>query len=165
MKQRGASSAWFLLIAAAAAGFIWVTGERLPPLVASHFGAGGIATGFILHRRYVFAAMFLCVAPALAIVFPVSLALRNPKTVINLPNRDYWLAPERRADTIDFIRTQMMRFGTALLVFFCYVHWLLVKANQQSPPRLAGAAFVSAVAVFIGFMVVWTAIHYTRFRK
>jgi hypothetical protein len=165
MKERGVASIWLLLFAAAAAAFIWVTSRQLPPLVASHFGAGGIANGFILHRRYVFAALFVCVAPALAIVFPVTLALRNPSARINLPNGDYWLAPERRAETVAFIRTQMMRFGTALLVFFCYVHWLVVKANESSPPRLAGASFVSAVAVFLGFLLVWIAIHYTRFRR
>ena len=165
MRQRGASSVWLLLIAAAAAAFIWVTSQQLPPLVASHFGAGGIANGFVLHRRYLFTVLFLCIGPALAIVFPMNVALGNPNAAINLPNRDYWLAPERRAETVEFVRTQMLRFGTALIVFFCYVHWLVVKANQQSPPRIPGPAFVSAVAVFIGFLVVWTAIYYTRLHK
>jgi hypothetical protein len=165
MRQRGASSVWLLLISAAAAGFIWVTSQQLPPLVASHFGVGGIANGFVLHQRYLFAVLFLCIAPALAIVLPMNAALGNSNAAINLPNRDYWLAPERRAETVEFIRTQMLRFGTALIVFFCYVHWLVVKANQQSPPRIPGPAFVSAVAVFIGFLIVWAAIYYTRFRK
>ena len=45
-----------------------------------------------------------------------AVALRNPNAVINLPHRDYWLAPERRPATFEFIRRQMMRFGTAMLV-------------------------------------------------
>jgi len=165
MNQRGASSVWFLLLVAAGAAFVWMTSQQLPPLVASHFGRGGIANGFILHKHYVVFTVLICVVLPLAIVFPISFALNNPKAVINLPNRDYWLTPERRAETVAFIRTQMMRFGTGLLIFLCYVHWLVVKANQQTPPRLGGAAFVSAVAVFFGFVVVWIAIHYTRFRK
>ncbi len=165
MRERGASSVWLLLLAAAAAAFIWATSRQLPPLVASHFGAGGIANGFVLHRRYVFAVLFLSIAPALAIVLPMNFALGNPNARINLPNRDYWLAPERRAATVEVIRTQMLRFGTALIVFFCYVHWLVVEANRQSPPRIPGPAFVSAVVVFVGFLIVWTAIYYTHFRK
>ncbi len=165
MKQRGASSLWFLLIAALAAAFIWETSRQLPPLVGAHFGAGGIATGFVTQRSYVFTAIFACVVLPVVLVLPLSLALNNPNAVINLPNRDYWLAPERRADTVEFIRKQMMRFGTALLIFICYVHWLVVKANAQSPPRLAAAPFVSAIAVFLGFVVVWIAIHFTRFRR
>ncbi len=164
-RQRGASSAWFLLLAAAAVAFIWFSGQELPRLVGSHFGRGGIATGFIPRNRYLFATMFASVLLPLVIVFPISLALRNPNARINLPNRDYWLTPERRPETVNFIRTQMMRFGAALLLFICYVHWLVVQANLKSPPRLAGSAFVSAVAVFIGFVIVWIAIHYTRFRK
>jgi hypothetical protein len=164
-RQRGVSSAWFLLLAAAAVAFIWIAGRELPPLVGAHFGTGGIATGFVPRQRYLIVATIGCVLLPLIIVFPISIALRNPQAVINLPNRDYWLAPERRPATVDFIRRQMMRFGTAMLVFVCYVHWLVIQANERSPPRLAGSAFVSAVAIFIGFVIVWIALHYTRFRR
>lgn len=140
-------------------------GQHLPPLVGAHFGHGGIATGFVTRERYLIVASIGCVLLPLIIVFPISIALRNPKAVINLPHREYWLAPERRPATVEFIRQQMMRFGTAMLVFVCYIHWLVVQANERSPPRLAGSAFVSAVAVFIGFIVVWIAIHYTHFRR
>ncbi len=164
-RQRGASPAWFLLLVAAAVAFIWFSGQELPRLVGSHFGRGGIATGFVPRNRYLFGISLASVLLPVLIVFPISLALRNPKAIINLPNRDYWLTPERRPETVNFIRTQMMRFGAALLAFICYVHWLVVQANESSPPRLAGSAFVSAVALFVGFVVVWIAIHYTHFRK
>ena len=162
--QRGASSVWFLLVAATAAGFVWVTSRKLPALVAAHFGTSGIATGFILHKTYLFATLFACIVLPVMIVVPISVALNDPNATIKVPNRDYWLAPERRARTVEFIRKQMMRFGAALLVFICYVHWLVVRANEQTPPRLAAGPFVSAIAVFVGFAVVWSAIHYTHFR-
>ena len=164
-RQRGVSSAWFLLVAAAAVAFICFSSQELPPLVGAHFGTGGIATGFVPRHRYLLAAICAAVLLPVVIVFPISLALRNPNAVINLPHRDYWLTPGRRPDTVRFVRHQMMRFGTAMLIFICYVHWLVVEANEKSPPRLAGSAFVSAVAVFIGFVIVWIAIHYTHFRK
>jgi len=165
MRQRGASAAWFLLVCAIAVAFIWFTSRQLPALVANHFAQGGIANGFIQHRSYVITMMVACVLLPFVIVFPIVLALSNPNIAIKVPNADYWLAPERRADTVAFLRTQMMRLGTGLLIFICYVHWLLIKANTLSPPRLAAGPFVSAVTVFIGFVIVWAAIHYTRFRK
>jgi hypothetical protein len=163
--QRGASTLWFLLVIAVGVGFIWMTSRELPPLVASHFGSSGIANGFIPHKSYLLAVIFACTVLPMVIVFPISIAMNSPNAVINLPNRDYWLAPERRAETVSFVRKQMMRFGTAMLIFICYVHWLVVRANEQSPPRLAAGPFVSAVAVFVGFIIVWIAIHFTRFRR
>jgi hypothetical protein len=163
--QRGASSAWFLLIAAAAVAFIWFTARQLPPLVGVHFGTASIATGFVPRSRYVLAAISASVLLPFVIVFPISLALRSPNVVINLPNRDYWLTPERRPQTVNFIRSQMMRFGTAMLLFICYVHWLVVEANAKSPPRLATGAFVAGIAVFACFVILWITLHYRRFRR
>ena len=166
--QRGVSSAWILwilIVAACGAGFVWLTSQSLPPLVASHFGSGGIATGFIARRSYVLGVMFVCIVFPLLIVIPISSALDNPRAVINVPNRDYWLTPERRPETVAFVRKQMLRFGIALLVFVCYVHWLVVRANGLTPPRLAAGPFVSALAVFVGFVIVWIALFFNRFRR
>lgn len=163
--QQGASSAWILIAAVLGAGFVWMTSQSLPPLVAAHFGSGGIATGFIPHKSYVFATLLACLALPLLIVAPISAALNNPSVRINVPNRDYWLMPERRPETIAFIRKQMGRFGIGLLVFICYVHWLVVRANELTPPRLAAGPFVSALAMFLGFVVLWIALFFRRFRN
>ncbi len=162
--QRGASSALFLIVVAIGAAFVWMTSRSLPGMVASHFGASGIANGFIQHRTYVIATLCACIVLPVAVVVPLHFALRNPNAVINLPNRDYWLTPERRADTFEFVRTQMTRFGIALLAFICYAHWLVVQANERTPPRLSSVSFVSGLVVFAGFVVVWIAIHLNRFR-
>jgi hypothetical protein len=163
--QQGASSAWILIAAVAGAGFVWVTSQSLPPLVASHFGSGGIATGFIPHKTYVFAAMCACIAFPLVLVLPMSAALNHPRAVINVPNRDHWLTPERRPETIAYVRKQMVRFGVGLLVFICYVHWLVVRANELTPPRIPAGPFVSALAVFVGFVLLWVALFFARFRN
>lgn len=163
--QRGASSVWFLLVAAAGAAFIWMTSQALPPLVASHFGSGGTANGFMPHRTYVYAAVVACIVLPLCVILPVSMLLNNPNTTINLPNADYWLSPEQRPATVEYIRKQLLQFGIALLVFICYVHWLVVRANELTPPRLAAGPFVSALAVFVGFVVVWIALFFNRFGR
>ena len=163
--QRGASSVSFLLIVVLAAAFVWFTSRSLPNLVASHFGAHGIPNGFMRRDPYVIVIICLCIALPLLVTVPLNFALRNPDMMINVPHREYWLAPQRRADTVDFVRRQMTRFGLALLAFICYVHWLVVKANEQIPPRLSSVAFVSALVMFAGFVTVWMAIFFNRFRN
>jgi hypothetical protein len=163
--QRGNS--WPILLGCVALGalFVWLTGLQMPRLIASHFALGGIADGFMLRDRYL--RFFLCITIILPIVvaLPVTVALRNPNAAINLPNRDYWLAPERRAETFAFVRSQMVRFGVALLIFLCYIHWLVVLANRHAPPVLHNSSFVAAIVVLVVFMTIWTIIYIRRFRK
>jgi uncharacterized membrane protein len=162
--MRGLSFSVFLLIVAVAAGYVGYSGLHMPTLVASHFGASGIADAFMPRGRYM--TLMLCVTILLPMIvaLPLAIGLNNPNVKINLPNRDYWLAPERRADTVAYIRQQMMRFGVALLLFICFAHWLVVRANAHMPPTLSLVSFVSGLLVFAAYAIVWIALHYTRFR-
>ena len=164
-SQRGNS--WPVLLGSVALGalFVWLTGLQMPRVIASHFALGGIADGFMLRDRYL--RFFLCITIILPIVvaLPVTVALRNPNAAINLPNRDYWLAPERRAETFAFVRSQMVRFGIALVVFLCYIHWLVVRANTRAPPVLHNSSFIGAIVVLVVFMTIWTIIYIRRFRS
>jgi hypothetical protein len=163
--QRGAFSVLFLFLVALGAAFVWFTSGALPAQVASHFGAHGLPNGFMPREIYAIAMLGICVVLPLLVSLPINLALRRPEAVLNLPNKDYWLAPERRVETVEFVRRQMKGFGIGLLAFICYVHWLVIKANELVPPRLSSVAFVSALVLFAGFVAVWTAIFLNRFRS
>ena len=41
---------------------------------------------------------------------------RIPNSLINLPSREYWLAPERRESTVEFMSRHMLWFGSATLL-------------------------------------------------
>src|ERR1700682_3658869 len=145
----------FAFVVACAAVFVWLTSIRLPALVASHFGGSGAANGFMPHGFYVcFMLTFVVGLPALLVVI-TWLAIASPKARINLPNKAYWLAPERRDETIAFLRSGILWFGTTLVAFLCYVHWLVVLANEVQPARLANSWFVGGLVVFFAAMFIW----------
>jgi hypothetical protein len=61
------------------------------------------------------------------------LLLITPARSINLPNREYWMAPERRDIFMDRISSFVsMTFGTILLVILAGLE-LSVLANLQQP--------------------------------
>ena len=154
----------FLLLAACAAAFIWLTSRGLPSVVASHFEANGYANGFTTRGGYVgLMLVFVAGVPTL-LVTVMYIGLGRPNARINLPNRDYWLAPERRTETVAYLRAHMARFAVALMALLCYVHWLVVRANQAQPPRLASPWVNGGLAVFIIFAVLWTRTLLRRFR-
>ena len=108
---KGVSFPVFLALVAIAAGFVWYSTLRMPVLVASHFVASGVANGFTSRERYLALMMGVTILLPLLVTLPLSIGLNNPKLKIDLPHRDYWLAPERREETIAFVRQQMMRFA------------------------------------------------------
>lgn len=112
--QRGRSSIPFLILQACAAVFIGVTSRSLPAIVASHFNVAGVANGLMTRALYVpFSLAFAVVLPLL-LVFVSGRALNNPSVCINLPNREYWFAPERRAEAVNFMCLHLARFASML---------------------------------------------------
>ena len=64
----------------------------LPPWMASQFGAGGEPKGWMAKPN--FFALFLGMQLLLVVLFVV-LPRWLGRLPVNLPHRDYWLAPER----------------------------------------------------------------------
>lgn len=154
----------FLLLQAVLAGFVWYSAQTLPPVVASHFSASGVANGFMPRQAYVVGFSLLLIGVPLLIAFlPGSLASRS-SAHLNIPNRAYWLAPERRDTTLAFIRGHGKWFAAAVSLFLGYVHWLVVQANQLQPPVLSSIDILGGLAVFLLALFVWLAGLYLRFR-
>lgn len=86
-----------------AAGFIMLSGQSLPPVVASHFAAGGNANGFMPRNAYIGLMLFVAVGVPFLLALTHSSLRFIPPHRINLPNRDYWLSPERTDETFAFL--------------------------------------------------------------
>jgi Domain of unknown function (DUF1648) len=162
-QQKG--SRLFLAFVACAAIFVWFTGSALPGLVASHFGSAGTPNGFMPRGVYIAFMLVFVIGLPLLLVLVTSFALGRPNARINLPNRDYWLAPERRAETIDFLRASLRWFGALLVAFLCYAHWLVVRANESQPVQLAQSWFIGGLVVFLIGTFIWLRVLLGRFRN
>jgi uncharacterized membrane protein len=160
--NRSLSLLLVLIVLAAAAIFVWATGRWLPPLVASHFDGSGVANAFMPRDRYVQAMLlFIVGVPALLVLGAHVVGI--PGIRINVPNAAYWLTPDRRAGTVDAIRSRMLGFAVALCAFLCYVHWLVVRANAAHPVELSGPAIYGGLAVFLVFSIAWAVALHRRF--
>ncbi len=153
--HNGKGTGLFALYIAGAAAFVWLSSSGLPPVVAAHFGAGGAANGFMTRAGYTrFMMAFVIGLPAF-MVLVTWFAVGNARARLNLPNRDHWLAPERRAATVAFLRTGILWFGVLLVTFLCYAHGLVVLANEVQPPELPESWFIGGLVVF--FLVLFIA--------
>lgn len=160
-----AHSLLFGLWLLAAAGFILVTGAGLPDTVASHFGPSGAADGFMPRTAYLaLMAGFAAGLPAI-MVWVQSRVMRRAPQRLRLPNRDYWVAPERIEEALRMITEKLMQFGAMLALLLCFVHWEVVQANLRNPPQLDNARMITALAVLLLAVAVWVYRLYARFRR
>ena len=154
---------WALLLGAGV--FTWLSSRRLPEVVASHFDAAGRSNGDMPRGPYIAIMVLITLAVPLFIVVVANLALSAPNARINLPNRDYWLAPERRAETVRYISSQTATLAAGIVLFMCYVQWLLVRANAITPPALDSRAMSVGLAVFLVYTAFWGVRLVRRFRR
>lgn len=146
-------------------GFVYLSSSALPPVVASHFAAGGAANGFMARGTYVTLMVVLTVGLPLLFALLSSLVAKVPPNRVSLPNGDYWLAPERRAATLAFLQWHGAFLAVLIAAFLGFVHWLVLRANAVQPPLFPESAFLAALPLFLVVLAAWIGVLFLRFRR
>jgi hypothetical protein len=125
-------------------GLIWMTGDTLPSHVASHFDASGTPDGWMSRNTYL--GWMSGVAIGVSGVFvSIFLGIRFlPPSTINLPRREYWLAPERSASTMAFLMRAGIWLACISLWLLLGVHLFVLSANSSEPVHLSAAIWLLA---------------------
>ena len=152
------------LIAAAAA-VVLASSADLPPTVAAHFGANGAPDGYMSREAYVAFMTLLIVVLPLLLAATGRLSARLPSRVVNLPHKDYWLAPERRAGTLARIGLLSALYAHVLVLFLVFAHWLIVDAHGQTPVQLAEGPFFAGLGIFVAITLAWAMAFHFAFRR
>ena len=155
----------FALLLVIGAIVIGVTTDQLPAQLASHFAAGGAATGWMSRRGYLLFMLVFAVIIPLVIVASMSLLPRVSDKAINLPNRDYWLGPRQREATFGFLTAHACWLGSLMIVFIIGIHFMLIAANATQPPRLPTQPFITLLVAFLLGIAIWAATLVRRFRR
>ena len=144
---------------------IALTVDRLPERVASHFAADGMATSYMTRQAYLLFTIGLVVLLPAFVGIVIVVAARHFPRFVNLPNRDYWLAPERREATISFLTAHSAWLAALFATFAFAIHLLLIRANRAVPPRLESGPFLALMLVFSIVVVIWISALARRFRR
>ena len=155
----------FGVVLIAVAWFVVATTGNLPPSVATHFGASYLANGWMARDDYlVFSLTFSTPLPIVVAGVVGWLPRLFPK-LVNVPNRDYWLTPERSAVTLDRLAISGLALGALLSAFMGGVHWLILQANAVVPPRLPARDFWALLIAFLMLLTMWIGALWTKFRN
>jgi uncharacterized membrane protein len=125
----------------------------LPDRLASHFGAAGMPNGWMTKPQF-FITYAVVLLPALIVEFWAHRRVaKTPDGKLRLPNKEYWLAPEHRAETFAYFKSFFAWFGCAFLLVEVSAMGLAMRANFDTPPLLPTGPIVSVIAGFVLYNV------------
>ena len=137
------------------AGYLLWSASRLPDRVASHFNGAGRPDGWMDRNTH------LGLMGAIGFVFPLLmsglfyLTRKMPSWLVNIPNREYWLVPERREQAFDRLFDHSLWFACLLAGFSIGMHHLITQANLNPPPTLSGSQVLICMGLFVVGLVTW----------
>src|SRR4051794_23950627 len=144
--------AWITIVLLHAAQTIYYF-PRLPAVVAQHFGAQGNPNGWAPREFFFGFSWVMLLGVSALLIWTPRLLKRVPAAMINLPNKQYWLAPERKQRSIEFLQRGTEWMGVLTSGFLVAVINLAIRANLAPDHRLDNGIFVPLLVSFITLMV------------
>jgi predicted Ser/Thr protein kinase len=154
--KRLAPALVFIFLYAALVCFVARSASLLPEGPPIHFDGDGNANGWMNRSTYL---LLICALPLLVAAL-FWLAAQRAKFfpgLLNIPRRDYWLAPERRAETAAFLVRWLLWLACVLTVFIGGLHALVIQANRLNPPRWPPGPLLGLVVAFLLVQMIWIA--------
>lgn len=156
---------FFLLIEMLVVAFILSTSASMPENIASHFNGSGAPNAFMSQKGYIIFMLIFAVGIPAIVVSSISIALRSAPNNINIPNKEFWLSPQQKQKTIQFLTGHIAWLGSFIALFIAYVHWLLIKANQTQPAQLSNSLLFIGMGLLLLSIIVWAALLFLKFNK
>jgi uncharacterized membrane protein len=145
--------------------FVIYTTSYLPDTVATHFGASNQANGWMSRSGYLLFTLSFMIGISALVSFCVGTLPRKYPHWTNVPNRDYWLAAQRREDSLRFLSAHGKRLGCLIVMMMLGMHYTILIANHMRPPALPLSIFTSVLVGFSLALIWWIVRLYRRFPK
>ncbi len=136
----------------------------MPGRMATHFGAGGEANGWMTLDGFLLFFWGMCAFLVVLMLLMPKLIGLFPDSMVNIPHRDYWLAPERRPLVRAILGEHMAWLGVIILGLMGAILHSTFRTNLLEPPRLEGISIGWTMGGFFAAMAVWLVMFCRAFR-
>jgi hypothetical protein len=157
MKSTTAPIALLVVLFAGYVAFVLLSTAALPERVATHFDLAGNANDWMSRRQHLAFMLVLGTAYPLVLAGSGLFVRVVPDEFFNLPRRAYWLAPERRAETVGYITRHMLWLSCLAVLFVAGLQYSIFQANHVAPARLSiwwlAGSFLAATLVWAALLV------------
>ncbi len=137
---------------------------QLPENVATHFNVSGEVDGWSSKQGWLIFQIILLAIFSILTFGLTKLMKKTDDDFINLPNKKYWLAPERRNETFAIIQQQFDWIGVALFGLLNVIIFDTATATLGRSQTLSNLFWLYLLA-FVGFIGIWVFTFCQRFKK
>lgn len=128
--------------------------NHLPEKIASHFNINNQADYWMSKSGYLFfhygiVLFFYLVFWGLSLTIP-----RFPASLINIPNKEYWLNDTRKEATFSMLKAMMFWIGSLCLALFIYIFYEILKANTDGSQQIGNFSWVSILIFLSATMII-----------
>jgi len=137
----------------------------LPDKLATHFDFSGHPNGWMSQDGFFcfYAALLFTIIGIFTIMGLVMHKL--PDRLINLPHKKYWLAPERRVNSIRSLQKMLHVTGAVVCVYIVILMQSVIVANLQDMPTLGPDKVFPSLGILLMFVIGTLVYTYRRFPK
>lgn len=169
IEDPGRTSLRFGLLAlacvlAAFVAFVAHSSKQLPDRVATHFDTHGRPNGWMTRAQHVKFSIGAGVGTPLLIVGIFALVRKLKGWGLNVPNKAFWLAPERQQATFDFLQRQGFWLAGLIVLFHGALFQSVVIANSHVPPTLPASHVAWISGGFLVLVSAWIVALFRHFR-
>lgn len=126
----------------------------LPEKIATHFGSTNNPSSYSGKTEFIL--LYSIIILFLTTMFwGINYLIKTGgDSMVNLPNKKYWLAPERRDSTIDILRANMNFFGLLTFLFMLLNQVYIFEANLLPDIKLGDSFWITFVA-YMFLIMIW----------
>jgi uncharacterized membrane protein len=146
-------------------GSLVLSGPRLPERVATHFDGSGRPNGWMSRSSHLRFTAILGFGLPLAVVAICYVLRYLPASMLNIPRREHWLAPEQQAESYAYLFRHSLWFACLATSFISAIHLLIMQANTRASPRLSTAGIVALAACFVAGVILWSIVLIRHFGR
>ena len=135
--------------------------------IGSHFDAQGNIDGWMSKSQLALFYILTQIGLPLLMLGIGRLVYVLPDSMINVPRKEYWLAPERRAETLGIMETMLawISVSTMSLLIAMFQITFMVNLGQIKPTTVVLLTPTIVYSVFVIFLVVWLCLRFNRVPK
>ncbi len=137
---------------------------QLPETLAIHFNREGLANGWSSRETYFAIQIGLLLVLSLMAAFAPLWSLK-PGMKFHLPNREYWLAAERKEATMAWVEDSYRKLFLLSMILMLVVSEQVMRANLSQPVHLDSRWFLVGLGIYFLIIGLWLIRLFRRFRK
>ncbi len=145
--------------------YLFSAGSSLPDPVATHFGGDNMPNDYMSRSAVIAIFGALGIALPLFLILVAATIRFLPAQFVNIPHREYWLAAERKSETMMFIAQHILWLSCLIVLFLSGTFHLIIRANAVTPVQLPTQLTWIVVGCFLAGLAAWCIVLVHHFGK